>query len=135
MNVARMYVVPSGPPQNVEGSALSSHYIFLTWDPPLFEEQNGVITGYTINVMLNETEESFELLSDTESITADLFRPFSNYIFKIAGQTAVGVGTFSYPITVMTLEDGRRTLATSTLLDLISIFMILVCFALRCSSV
>ena len=94
-----------------------------------------MITGYTINVMLNETEESFELLSDTESITADLFRPFSNYIFKIAGQTAVGVGTFSYPITVMTLEDGRRTLATSTLLDLISIFMILVCFALRCSSV
>ena len=109
MHVAPIYVVPSGPPRNVQGSALSSHSIFLTWEPPLFEDQNGVITGYTIRVMLNETEESFELLSDSESITADLFRPFSNYIFKIAGQTAVGVGTFSDPITIMTPEDGRRT--------------------------
>lgn len=68
-----------------------------------------MITGYTIHVTLNETEESFELFSDSESISADIFKPFSNYIFKIAGQTAVGVGTFSDSITVMTLEDGKRT--------------------------
>ena len=68
-----------------------------------------MITGYTIHVTLNETEESFELFSDSDSISADIFKPFSNYIFKIAGQTAVGVGTFSDSITVMTLEDGKRT--------------------------
>lgn len=68
-----------------------------------------MITGYTIHVTLNETEESFEVFSDSESISADIFKPFSNYIFKIAGQTAVGVGTFSDSITVMTLEDGKRT--------------------------
>ena len=89
---------------------MSSRSITLTWEPPLFEDQNGVITGYTIHVMLNETEESFELFSDLLSLTADVFRPFRNYIFKIAGQTAVGVGSFSDPLTIMTPEDGRNTL-------------------------
>ena len=89
---------------------MSSRSITLSWEPPLFEDQNGVITGYTINVTLNETEESFELFSNSLNLTADVFRPFRNYIFKIAGQTAVGVGSFSDPITIMTPEDGRNTL-------------------------
>ena len=89
---------------------MSSRFISLTWDPPLFEEQNGVITGYIINVTELETEESFELFSGSENLTADFVRPFSTYIFKIAGQTAVGTGTFSDPITIMTLEDGRNPL-------------------------
>ena len=87
---------------------MSSRSITLIWDPPLFEEQNGVITGYIINVTGIETEESFEVFSDSESLTAEFARPFSGYIFKIAGQTAVGVGTFSDPITIMTPEDGRN---------------------------
>ena len=91
---------------------MSSRSITLTWEPPLFAEQNGIITGYTIHVMLNQTEETFELFSGVQSITADLFRPFRNYIFEIAGQTTVGVGTFSDPITIMTPEDGRNTLAS-----------------------
>ena len=101
---------PSGPPQNLQGRTVSSRSITLSWEPPLFEDQNGVITGYTINVTLNETEESFELLSNSLNLTADVFRPFRNYIFKIAGQTAVGVGSFSDPITIMTPEDGKNTL-------------------------
>ena len=91
---------------------MSSRSISLTWDPPLFEEQNGVITGYIINVTGIETEESFELFSDLEILTADFARPFSSYMFKIAGQTTVGTGTFSDPITIMTPEDGRNTLAS-----------------------
>ena len=87
---------------------MSSRSITLIWDPPLFEEQNGVITGYIINVTGIETAEMFELFSNRESLTADFARPFSSYIFKIAGQTTVGVGTFSDPITIMTPEDGRN---------------------------
>ena len=105
-----VYAAPSGPPQNLQGRTVSSRSITLSWEPPLFEDQNGVITGYTINVTLNETEESFELFSNSLNLTADVFRPFRNYIFKIAGQTAVGVGSFSDPITIMTPEDGRNTL-------------------------
>ena len=103
-----VYAVPSGPPQNFRSSEVSSRTIALIWDPPLFEEQNGVITGYIINVTGIETEDSFEVFSDSESLTAEFARPFSGYIFKIAGQTTVGVGTFSDPVTVMTPEDGRN---------------------------
>ena len=105
-----VHAAPSGPPQNFQSSEVSSRSITFTWDPPLFEEQNGVITGYIINVTSIETEELFELFSDSESLTADFVRPFSSYIFKIAGQTAVGTGTFSDPITIMTPEDGRNAL-------------------------
>ena len=105
-----VYAAPSGPPQNLQGGAVSSHSITLIWEPPLFEDQNGVITGYTIHVTLNETEESFELFSNLLNLTADVFRPFRNYIFKIAGQTAAGVGSFSDSIIIMTPEDGRNTL-------------------------
>ena len=107
-----VYAVPSGPPQNFRSSEVSSRSITLIWNLPLFEEQNGVITGYIINVTGIETAEMFELFSNRESLTADFARPFSSYIFKIAGQTAVGVGTFSDPITIMTPEDGRNTLAS-----------------------
>ena len=105
-----VHAVPSGPPQNFQSSEVSSRSITFTWDPPLLEDQNGVITGYIINVTEIEMEESFELFSDSESLTADFVRPFSSYLFKIAGQTAVGTGTFSDPITIMTLEDGRNSL-------------------------
>ena len=105
-----IYAAPTGPPQNFRGSEVSSRSISLTWDPPLFAEQNGVITGYIINVTGIETEESFELFSDSETLTADFVRPFSSYIFKVAGQTTVSVGPFSDPIPIMTPEDGRNTL-------------------------
>ena len=99
--------VPSGPPRNFLGSATSSRSIFLTWSSPLFEDQNGVLVGYTINVTLIEMGEYFELHSDANNLTADSLRPFSMYAFKIAGQTVVGVGTFSDAIAIMTPEDGE----------------------------
>lgn len=101
-------IVPSGPPQNFQGSATSSRSVFLTWDSPRFEDQNGVITGYTINITFLETMESFELLSTSNNLTADSLTPFSMYIFKIAGQTVIGVGNFSTAITVMTPEAGKE---------------------------
>ena len=44
--------VPSGEPTNVTIQVLSSTSILLKWEPPLFSEQNGVISGYTILVTL-----------------------------------------------------------------------------------
>ena len=87
---------------------MSSRSVSLTWDPPHFEDRNGVITGYTINITSLETMESFELLSASNNLTADLLTPFSTYSFKIAGQTVIGVGIFSTAITVMTPEDGKK---------------------------
>ena len=104
------YSAPSGPPQNIQGSASSSRSVSLAWAPPLLEDQNGIITGYAINVTVMETREYFALFSNTNSLTVGSLRPFSTYLFKIAGETAAGGGTFSAVITVNTPEDGKSTL-------------------------
>ena len=43
-------LVPSGPPTNVQGVAISSTSIRLTWKPPQPEDQNGIIQGYNITI-------------------------------------------------------------------------------------
>ena len=43
-----MHAVPSGTPTNVQGVAISSTSIKLTWDPPEPGDQNGVIQAYNI---------------------------------------------------------------------------------------
>ena len=43
-------LVPSGPPTNVRGVAISSTSIRLTWEPPQPEDQNGIIQGYNITI-------------------------------------------------------------------------------------
>ena len=104
------YTVPNSPPQNFQGTAVSSRSISLNWDSPLLEDQNGIIIGYIINVTLVETEENFNLFSNSNNITVGLLRPYSTYRLKIAGQTVVGIGTFSVAITIRTPEDGKSTL-------------------------
>ena len=37
----------------------------------------------------------------------DMLHPSFNYTFRIAAANAAGIGPFSEPITVMTLEDGE----------------------------
>ena len=41
---------PSGPPQDVVGSARSSTSLRVTWREPLYGERRGVITKYTLRV-------------------------------------------------------------------------------------
>jgi len=104
------YTVPNTPPQTFQGTAVSSRSISLNWDSPPLEDQNGIIIGYIINVTLVETEENFDLFSNSNNITVGLLRPYSTYRLKIAGQTVVGIGTFSAAITIRTPEDGTSTL-------------------------
>ena len=39
---------PSGGPTNVRLEMQSPGSVFLTWQPPLPSQQNGIISGYTI---------------------------------------------------------------------------------------
>ena len=78
------------------------------WDFPPPDAQNGVITGYIINITVLETGGIFQLFSDTTSLGLNFLRPFTTYICVIAAQTAVGVGPYSITYQVTTLEDGKR---------------------------
>jgi len=46
-------------------------------------------------------------ISEARTQLIDLLHPSYNYTVRIAAATVVGIGPFSDPVTVMTLEDGK----------------------------
>ena len=88
------------------------------WNPPLPEEQNGFITGYTIHISLLEKGEMFQILSEANNVTVASLRPHSTYNFIISAQTSVGIGPFTpTPVSVRTLEDGMIMFVVANVLS------------------
>ena len=104
--------VPSGYPKNLTAIAVSSTSVSHTWKPLAPQDQNGIITGYVLNVMSLRSKESFEIsvLNSTLQTSVDALTPYSTYIISIAATTSVGIGPFSPVTTVNTPEDGRSSL-------------------------
>ena len=101
------FLVPSGPPTNFNVSSLNSSSIFLSWSPPLPENQNGDITGYVINVtnLDNETVHQFRAGNVLDLAVTNL-EPFTLYESEVFASTAVGVGQAPAIALVQTDEDG-----------------------------
>ena len=113
---------PTEIPQNIRATIQSSRSITLLWEPPSLEEQNGLLVQY--HVIVTETQilyldngtldspmgdnfnRTYEI-SEGRIQLIDLLHPSYNYTVRIAAATVVGIGPFSNPITVMTLEDGE----------------------------
>jgi len=97
----------------------------LSWDPPSLEEQNGLLVQYRVIVMetqilyldngtvISQMGVNFNRtynISEGRTQLIDMLRPSYNYTVRIAAATVVGIGAFSDPITVMTLQDGKYEL-------------------------
>ena len=98
---------PYGPPRDFSITVLSPRSIFLSWSAPLFELQNGDITGYIIDIMVMQTGQSFQVSAEGTNITIGSINPYSSYVCHIAAQTSVGIGPFSNTVVIMTPEDGK----------------------------
>ena len=88
----------------------SPYSAILTWEPPAFDQQNGVITGYIISVSVLETNETFLLYSNTTYLIVTSLKPFRTYVCIIAAQTGVGTGPFGTQFVLNTPEDGMKYL-------------------------
>ena len=108
MHYCTPILAPSSPPLDFTATPTTSRSVYLTWSPPLPEDQNGDITGYIINVTVVETGERFQLFSETNSLTLHSLRPYTTYICVIAAVTSAGVGPFSTTFVVRTPEDGKE---------------------------
>ena len=97
---------PSRQPQNVQLSALSSTSILVTWSPPPVADQNGVITGYLINLTEADTGTVLHMTSRTTSLTATSLHPYYMYEVVVAAVT-VAVGPYSQPAQITTPEDSK----------------------------
>ena len=94
------------PPEDLNVEATTSESISLSWSPPDVQSQNGIITGYLINVTAIGTGETFQVSSTTTNLVIQSLRPFTMYICVIAAETSAGTGPFSISLTVQTNESG-----------------------------
>ena len=83
----------------------SPYEAVLMWDPLPSDQQNGVVTGYVINVTVQETGQTFLLFSNTTTLTVQT-RPFRTFICVIAAQTSAGPGPFGPVFILSTPQDG-----------------------------
>ena len=88
-------------------STISSQTVELLWSPPLPEEQNGVITGYSVTVTRRDTGSQFQLVSSTTSISISTLNPFTSYTVTVSASTSVGAGPQSTQLSFTTAEDGK----------------------------
>jgi len=101
---------PDGVPQNVRGQNSSSTSILVMWDEVPADQQNGVITGYTItyesqtehdngNVQVNDSVRQTELTN---------LKEYVNYNITVFASTVKGDGPASDPpIVVRTDQDSK----------------------------
>ena len=119
-----MYCItaPTETPLNVNVTVETSRNITLSWDQPSLEEQNGILTIYHVIIMetqilyldngtvISQMGMNFNRtynVSEGRTQLIDMLHSSYNYTVRIAAANAVGIGPFSDPITVMTLEDGE----------------------------
>ena len=95
---------PSGPPQNLTGEFINSTSLRITWDPPLPNDQNGVIRGYNVSYNVSADESIF-----VRGTTVELggLQKFTFYNVSVQAFT-VGSGPIDSTV-VQTDSDGEFT--------------------------
>lgn len=99
---------PSGFPQDVSVGNILSQSVELSWNPPLHEERNGIITGYDIVVTRRGTDFQFLLTSTVTMVTLNQLDPFTTYTVMVVASTSVGAGPPTSQLSFTTAEDGNN---------------------------
>lgn len=101
------YSAPSGPPVNIVTEVNSSRVILLQWDPPLIQDQNGIIISYRVNVTSIVGGERFNFETADNHLFVTGLTPHTIYECIISAVTRVGTGPFSGIVTVQTSAEGN----------------------------
>ena len=97
---------PSAPPTDVT-VIIESDEITVQWEPPNFNDRNGIIRRYNVFIIENSTGASTNIseFSNDRAITFSNLKPFTSYHIKVAAYT-VAIGPFSPILVVLTLAAG-----------------------------
>ena len=91
----------------IDIEAINASSLRVSWEEPLAEEQNGVITGYIINMTILETEERSSYSMAGTSFELYNLHPFYTYSVTIAAATVNGTGPYSAVFTIQLPPDGE----------------------------
>ena len=103
---------PSSPPTEVQVTYVGKREATFKWQPPVFEDQNGVIAYY----QLIASQSQFEIPdttvdANTTSRTLTNLEEHVEYTVVVAAATCIGVGPFSSAVNFTTQQDGKNTVA------------------------
>ena len=89
--------------------ASSSTSILVTWDKVPADQQNGVITGYTITYHSQTENDNNSVSAGAQEEEKGLFglKEFVNYSVTVFASTVKGDGPASDPIVVRTFQDSK----------------------------
>ena len=100
-------LVPTGAPLNLTAPRSTTNSLSLSWNPPRFDQQNGVIRYYTLYITdVTSGNSSWQLTSNSTRITVPNLQPFFTYNITISAFT-VGEGPVSDPLVVTLPQDGQ----------------------------
>ena len=106
---------PSGTPQAVTVNMISSGSIFVSWNPVIADDRNGIIKGYKVNYQalpngdmvakfLNVT---YEQQNKRQTVILDNLNEFTNYSIRVLAFTTFGNGPASFSQVVETLGGSK----------------------------
>ena len=101
---------PSGPPLNFAIEATTPRTLYFSWEPPPLEQQNGVIIGYVVQIISDDSGLVFQIFSNGNStnVSAAHLMPYTVYRCTVAANTVPGTGPYSDEVLILTPEDGKH---------------------------
>jgi len=107
VNVTTDEEEPDGAPQNVAAQNSSSTSILVMWDEVPADQQNGIITGYTITYNSQKENDNGNVSAGPSDRQKELtnLKEFVNYTITVSASTVKGEGPASDPIVVTTDQD------------------------------
>ena len=94
---------------NIQLTVESFSSVMLSWEPPLSEQQNGILVRYHVIVTDAGFASSRNLtyyITDGRVQLIDRLNADTSYAVRIAAATNAGIGPFSVIRTVTTLRNG-----------------------------
>ena len=86
-------------------TATDSTTVLISWMPPPFQHQNGVIREYRVNITETETGIAYRLVTAATTLTVPSLHPFYTYDCIIAAFT-IAEGPYSVEVNITMPEDG-----------------------------
>lgn len=99
-------LVPTATPRNLSVAAVTPRSLNISWLPPPEEEQNGIITNYSIVVEEEDATVVIEIFTDELQLVIENLLPFHIYGVHVAASTSIGYGPSTAPHLIETPEDG-----------------------------
>ena len=103
-------IEPDGAPQNVKGHNSSSTSILVTWDEVPVEQQNGIITGYTITYQSQTGNHNGNVSAGPSDRQKNITGLKENVFYNITvfASTVKGDGPHSTPVLLVKTDQDNE---------------------------